>query len=185
MTMRRHYDQVGTYIVGVRDDLPGQESGARKSSAPDDGGDSFTRYAIELNLCFPLPERERLQRLGRHLGRVCRYLNDVYETKRSFVLHGNLAGYLEGAHGVVVEIDRAQNLSKSVGHNILSSPAVHASVHAGALGLSVLALGDDEPVATRGPTWVSGFAALARPSVFTSSSICARYVVYFGAFRAV
>src|SRR5229473_3020753 len=116
VTMRRHHDQVGIQVFSGRGDLASWESGARKSPASNDRGDSVARYAVELKLCFLLPDRVWLQRLRRHLGRVCRHVNDMHETEGSIVLQGNLASYLKGGHGIVIEVDGAQNLAKSVSH---------------------------------------------------------------------
>jgi hypothetical protein len=67
---------------------------------------------------------------------------------------------------------------------ISSSSLVHAT-HAGALGLSAPRGRDDGLGATRGAISASAFAALVRPSVFTSLSICPRYAAYSGALRTV
>ncbi|MGA7633274.1 MAG: hypothetical protein WCB11_21135 [Terriglobales bacterium] len=45
-----------------------------------------------------------------------KYLDDMHETEESIILHSNLASYLEGDHGIVIEVDRAQNLAKSLSH---------------------------------------------------------------------
>ena len=40
----------------------------------------------------------------------------MQKTKRRFVLRGDLAGEVERGHGIVVKVDRAENLAKQLRH---------------------------------------------------------------------
>lgn len=49
-------------------------------------------------------------------------------TEGSIILHSNLASYLERDHMIVIEVDRAQNLAKSLRHkNPFDAPQVRAA----------------------------------------------------------